>query len=458
VAKYVAVLTVAVLTAMVNLVAMTVTILTSSLSGHLFPDGVSIPLMIEILSLMVLFAAFFSAVLLTITSFARSFKEAQAYLIPIMLLAISPGLLSLMPGVRLTGILAVTPLVNIVLLARDLLEGNAGSPMAAVAVLSTLMYAAAALVLASKVFGNDALLYASGGSWSELFQRPTRARARPTAAATVTCLAVMFPCFFLLSNLAQGYAHDNMSTLVLLNGAVTITVFGVCPWLFAVAQRVRIRSGFHLSGPSPVALLGAACLGLSVWPFAHELFLFGKWTGLVTLEHDRLFELERWFNAFHGLAPASVFVSLAVLPAVLEEWFFRGFLLSGLRDRFTGRQAVVASSLLFGLFHVLTPSMLAPERFLPSTFLGLVLGWVCYRTGSAFPGMLSHACHNGLLLWMVRNRPTLVDWGWNLQAQERIPAVWLAAAVTAAVCGALLVLVASGARRPEPRTQVAEPH
>ena len=53
--------------------------------------------------LLVLFAAFFSAVLLAVTSFARSFKEAQAYLIPLMLLAMAPGFLSVMPGIELSG-------------------------------------------------------------------------------------------------------------------------------------------------------------------------------------------------------------------------------------------------------------------------------------------------------------------------------------------------------------------
>ncbi len=48
IAKYIAVLTVAVLTAMVNLVAMTVTIMSSSLHEQLFPDGLSITLMVEI--------------------------------------------------------------------------------------------------------------------------------------------------------------------------------------------------------------------------------------------------------------------------------------------------------------------------------------------------------------------------------------------------------------------------
>ena len=56
---------------------------------------------------------------------------------------------------------------------------------------------------------------------------------------------------------------------------------------------------------------------------------------------------------------------------------------------------------MFGLFHVVAATVLAPERFLPSAFLGLVLGWVRYRTGSVLPCMVLHAVHNGLLLSMA---------------------------------------------------------
>ena len=203
IAKYVAVLTVAVLTALVNVAAMTITVSSSSLYEQLFPQGLSLTLMVQIFGLMVLFAAFFSAIMLAVTSFARSFKEAQAYLIPVMLLAISPGLLSLMPGLQLSGLLAVTPLINIVLLARDLLEHTTSPGMAAVAIVSTAIYAVLAIALASKVFGNDALLYASRGSWSDLFHRPRVERTGPTAAATLACLATLFPCFFLLGNIAD---------------------------------------------------------------------------------------------------------------------------------------------------------------------------------------------------------------------------------------------------------------
>ena len=291
IAKYVAVVTVAVLTALVNLVAMTVTIISSSLHEQLFPQGLSLTLMVEIFGLVVLFAAFFSAVMLAVTSFARSFKEAQAYLIPVMLLAISPGLLSLMPGLQLNGLLAVTPLVNMVLLSRDLLEHATSPGMAALAIVSTAIYAMAAIAIASKVFGNDALLYASRGSWSDLFHRPVGERTGPTATATLACLATMFPCFFLLGNLAARYA-GNVSTRLLVHAGVSVVVFACIPLLFAAAQRVRIAAGFQLRRAAPLAFLGAAVLGGTLWPFAYELFMFGKMTGLVSLERGQLREIE----------------------------------------------------------------------------------------------------------------------------------------------------------------------
>ncbi|MEM6688447.1 MAG: ABC transporter permease subunit, partial [Planctomycetota bacterium] len=102
--KYIAVVVVATLTAMVNLLAMWVTLWGGGLLEAFGGASLSIGSMFGVLGLLICFSGFFSAVLLTLTSFARSFKEAQAYLIPIMLLSIAPGLLSLMPGIRLAGV------------------------------------------------------------------------------------------------------------------------------------------------------------------------------------------------------------------------------------------------------------------------------------------------------------------------------------------------------------------
>ncbi len=128
VAKYIAVLTVALFTATANLVAMTTTLVATGLGETVFGSGgLTSTLVAQVFALLILFAAFFSAILLAVTSFARSFKEAQAYLIPLMLLSLAPGMMSLMPDLKFNGLLAVTPLVNIVLLARDIFEGEGWS-------------------------------------------------------------------------------------------------------------------------------------------------------------------------------------------------------------------------------------------------------------------------------------------------------------------------------------------
>jgi ABC-2 type transport system permease protein/sodium transport system permease protein len=181
-AKYVAVFTVAMLTALVNLGSMAVTLYVSGVGAALFgAENLSPLVFVQVLALLLLFAAFFSAVLLVLTSFARSFKEAQAYLVPLMLLALMPGILSLVPGLQLQGPLALVPLLNIALLTRDLLEGSASAGIAAIVVAATALYGVAALALAARVFGAEAVLYSQSASWSDLFRWRRRQAARPIA-------------------------------------------------------------------------------------------------------------------------------------------------------------------------------------------------------------------------------------------------------------------------------------
>jgi ABC-2 type transport system permease protein/sodium transport system permease protein len=176
-AKYIAVVTVALLTALINLAAMLLTLWLSGLGPELFHNrGLSLVVILEVLGLLLLFAAFFSAVLLALTSFARSFKEAQAYLIPLMLVSLGPGIAGIVPSLQLGGPLAVVPLLNIVLLARDLFEGQGSLVPALIVVATTLAYALAAVALAAQVFGAEAVLYSEQGSWRQLFRRrPQRA-------------------------------------------------------------------------------------------------------------------------------------------------------------------------------------------------------------------------------------------------------------------------------------------
>lgn len=173
-AKFVAVWCVAILTALVNLVMMTVTLAFSG--GWLLSvgaSGLSLETVPIILGLVVLFAAFYSAVLLVVASFARSFKEAQAYIVPLVLISLVPGLLALVPELELSITTALVPLLNIVLLARDLLSGKSNMAAALVVVGSTALYASAALFLAARTFGAETVLFR---------ERRSRGRREPSQA------------------------------------------------------------------------------------------------------------------------------------------------------------------------------------------------------------------------------------------------------------------------------------
>jgi len=444
-AKYVAVVAVALLTASANLLAMTITLVTTGLGKVLFGEaGLSPLVLVEVLALLVLFAGFFSAVLLALTSFARSFKEAQAYLIPVMLLSLAPGLISLMPGVEFNGLLAVTPLINIVLLARGLFDGTADPTLATVAVLSTALYALAAIGLAARVFGTDAILYGSESSWSDLFRRAPGAPLVPSVSGAMLCLALLFPCYFLVAGVLAQMPYDSPSTLLVFNGVATAVLFGGFPVAAAMVQRLPLRETFRLHTARPLAWAGAVLLGLSLWPLAHETYLLNELIGLATLSQERIEFANQLLDSWREVPPWVIVVALAAAPAVCEELLFRGYLLRALLAATSERNSIVITAVLFGAFHVLATDALATERLLPSTFLGLILGWVAWRTRSVVPGMLLHACHNGLLLLLAYYRDELAARGWGLQEQTHMPVAWLAAAGVAVIVGLSLVWTGAG--------------
>lgn len=74
--------------------------------------------------LLVPVVAIFAAVLLSISIYARSFKEAQSYMGPLVIVVIMPVIIALMPGVELKGGWAWVPLTNVALAMKELVKGT----------------------------------------------------------------------------------------------------------------------------------------------------------------------------------------------------------------------------------------------------------------------------------------------------------------------------------------------
>jgi ABC-2 type transport system permease protein/sodium transport system permease protein len=449
-AKYIAVLTVAMLTALMNILGMTVTVLSTGLGPVLFGEqGLSLGAVALVFMLLVLFAAFFSAVLLCVTSFARSFKEAQAYLIPLMLLSMAPGFLSVMPDLELNAWLSVAPLANIVLLARDVLEGDAHPLWAFVAVVTTCLYGTAALGLAARIFGSDAILYGSQASWSDLVRRPAKPRLQPTLAGAMACLALIVPLFIVASGSLAQLSRMTMATQLVASAALLLVLFVVVPLAMARWQGVELASGFQLRAGPVLGFLGAIVLGCSVAPLAMELIILSQDWGIATITKEQLEQkaplVQRLVEQWRQLPPALVFAAIAVVPAVAEEFFFRGYLLHSMRGRLPAWLAIVFTGLVFGLFHASVGGIVAVERVLSSTMLGLLLGWVCWATRSVLPGMILHALNNAFVVALAYWGDGFKSLGWDADGQTHLPAMWLAAAASTALLGVLLVYLG---RRP----------
>ncbi len=437
-AKYLAVLSVAMMTAVANLLSMVVTAYASGLEGLLFGTaGLSVRVIASTLGLLCVFAAFFSAVILVLTSFARSFKEAQAYLIPVMLVALAPGVMCLLPGIEFNGMYAVTPLVNIVLLARDVFEDRVVPIWAIATLLSTVLYSAVALGAAARIFGTDAVLYGSDGGWIDLFRRPDAPRAAPTLGQAMFGLAVLFPAFLILSSIPARWESLSIAGKLAGNAAITLLLFAGLPLALTAATRVSWTTGLSLRQASVGAFVSCAILGLSLWPFAYEM-------EVLVLTPERLAALEELFAPFKAQLDAIPLwlklLALAAIPAACEELFFRGFLLSAFRTSMSKPLAVVFSGVLFGLFHVIVQQSLFSERFVPTCFLGLILAAICVRTGSVLPGMLLHVMHNGFLLTLSSFTTELESLGIGVEEHRHLPVLWLAiAAVVVAAAGGLLM-------------------
>lgn len=98
------------------------------------------------------------------------------------------------------------------------------------------------------------------------------------------------------------------------------------------------------------------------------------------------------------------YIMIGLLAPVLEEVVFRGAVLKALVDR-TQRPAlaIVLSALIFALLHFNPAQM--PHAFL----VGLLLGWLCLRTGSIVPGILFHWLNNTTAYALARLAPQCND-------------------------------------------------
>ena len=112
-----------------------------------------------IVSLLIPLEAFFAAVILAVSIYSKSFKEAQSSLTPMSFVVIVPVLIGLMPGVELTWKTALIPILNVSLASKDVISAAIEPTHLALVYGSLLLLAAVSIVFCVKWFNREATLF-----------------------------------------------------------------------------------------------------------------------------------------------------------------------------------------------------------------------------------------------------------------------------------------------------------
>jgi len=129
------------------------------------------------------------------------------------------------------------------------------------------------------------------------------------------------------------------------------------------------------------------------------------------------------------------FLGVCLVAPIMEELFFRGFVLRSFLERYSLPKAVIVSSFLFAVFH------LNPWQAIVAFGIGLLNAWLVLRTGSVVPGMLVHFATNFTSAFLLFALAALFGFSpEDLVHHDHFPWQILAVGIVATVCGLLWLL------------------
>jgi len=325
-----------------------------------------------------------SAVFLAVATFAKDFKDGQNFLTPVYSVLAMPAAVTMLPGIRLSAGMTFVPVLNIALLIKSLLVGEAPADLVFLTLLSSLVYATLAILLASRVFQQEQVLLGGRQSMLELFGLERRAGGVPSSTMAIVSFAALLVLVFYGSQLLSG--RGIVVTLL----SVEYGFFLMPTLAMVVGLGFSARDTLALRLPPLRGVLAAVLIGISAWTVAGGLLI-----RLLPPPESLVRALTKILLLDGKPIPLWViWLAIGVTPAICEEIYFRGFALSGLR-RFGKWPAVLVSALFFGLAHS------SIYRMLPTAFLGLLFAWMVWKTGSVVCSVIAHALNNGLMATLV---------------------------------------------------------
>ncbi len=364
--------------------------------GNLAPPSAAA--VIWMIVLLVPLASLFSALCLALATFARSTKEGQYYLTPLLLVTMGLTVFCLSPGVEISPLHVFLPIVGVALLLKEVLA-DPGSTLALTYALPVLLgsigYSLLALWWAIEQFSKENVLFREAERFDLRlwFQHLLRDKeATPSFVEAFCCFGlIMMLQFFSMQYMQtaiQASSQDATGTKILqLLLVQQIALVATPALLMGVMLTTDFRRTFRFRMPSWSVLVVAAFLPFCLHPLVKEMMTLLE-PFFPPLPPDLAQRLQMMSGDQQPLW--LLLFALAVAPAVCEEIAFRGFILSGMsRSRRIGL-ATSLSAIAFGMMHMI------PQQVFYASLMGLVLGLIAFRGGSLLPPIAFHFIFNAL--------------------------------------------------------------
>ncbi len=356
----------------------------------------------------------FSALCVALASYARSNKEGQYYLMPLMMTVLPLVLLPMNPAMDLTLGNSLIPISGLMLLLRSLLEGEYARilPYIVPVLMVTATCCWVAVRWAVDQFNREDVLFRESERFDlrlwvkHLFLDKNET---PSVGMALACVVILYMLNFFTQFAVAGAQKTNNAYFELFKSVLV-------PQLFCLLIPTLIMTLFLTTRPlktllmqrtAPLAVILAVVLAIVIHPTSLVLVeMLSRLYPIAAQAQEAMKEIKQNFEA---IPPWLAILLISVTPAICEELAFRGFVLSGLRHWGSRRRAVILTAIFFGFYHSIL------QQSLNAVLIGVMIGYLAIKANSIWPCMAFHCTSNLLkvlhpMFLSQKDTPEAMEW------------------------------------------------
>ncbi len=274
-----------------------------SLNYSVFLPGIGFTLLV-----MVFFAMLVTAICMCTCIFAGSFKEANNYITPVMLVVMFSSYAAMVPNVELTQKTSVIPVVNVALMIKSLFGLTNSYSLYGIVLLTNVSYSLLAVFVLSRLYNSEAVLFSEGFTSVRVFTKRSEMKDKqmPGGGDVVLVLAVTLLLMFYVGIATASWGFNG----VIVQQAMILA----CPLLYAWYIKADLKKLFSFRLPRPAAVIGGLLMFIGAFFLA---MLLGSL--LVPFFPESAKNVQELSDFLFDQPKVLTVLVIALMPAVGEE-------------------------------------------------------------------------------------------------------------------------------------------